>query len=787
MSSLVTDANSYISFIASGDEDGFTRAWPMFYFPPVLSLAPLCFIDTRDIPVCANAFANSQCGNPNAASFPPYDVRCATWYGDVRQSQSPTEPFFALGLSIVGTFYVFTGSIAIFNETSGDRLGAVSLNFFITALEQAINSNPIIQSGYTYIVNANNVDALVVHPKQTLSCTTVQCAESMTSAEYAAFKADVLQAGPSPSITYTKGGQIWRVATQVLDFGNVHYLVVGTVPDAELIGFTVTVQDSIDEMTLAFTIAIAVVMGCIAIMVANIVRMVTKPLDDLRLIMQMALRKDFSKELSKHAASTDLAGLMLAIAQLLVALKLDSMDSSADLSSMKATFEESLNLYTTLGNKKGMGNCLSNLATIELSMGQLPAAKQNMERAIEIAKEVIASMEVSVTKHADVEMAAGDKSMELQRAKIVLSDRQGKLALILLELQDYLSAVNLLERLLEYDRSIIYIRGCIEKQSALGHHYLRSGQLTEAERIFNASLKLMQDMQHVQGVSANEASAYEMMALYDLAVLEECRDWHASEEGLRKLESKYLAALTVPAYMNENIVKRVLRNLVRLYSRLPQLAEARKLVQGMAGKHGLKLTNSATNELIVRRRVVFVIDFSSKMAGSRIRAVKDGMHSLLQDSLHDLDSLAILSFNNSVQEVLPLTVRAKNVQAMAKRIETLVAPVGGTALYDGVARAMEMLKPEVSSDVILILAEGADTKSKGTLDTVLRPLSSSLVSLMALALGQEATHKALQEMVQIVSRGFFANCGDGAKEEIANLFHAASLRLQATSFRLEEV
>jgi len=451
-----------------------------------------------------------------------------------------------------------------------------------------------------------------------------------------------------------------------------------------------------------------------------------------------------------------------------------------DIKRTHAVFVDCVELFTTTDNRKGLGASLSNLGALELAMGRSDTAKKHFEKAIELAKERVASLET--TSKANGEEGAA----ELSRAKRILSDRQGSLAVCMLEQGDLLGASRLFEQLLEFDQKSLYIRGCIVKQSILGHAYLRTNQWEAAERVFRASLTLVRELQQnamVRGSAMSEADACEMLALCDLASWEEARNWRTTPESAQVLEHRYLEALMAPVHMELSTAKRILRSLTSLYSRLPQYVDAKKLVTSIVEAQGIKLKAEGWT---VVKRVVFVMDYSSSMSGSRIRSLKDGLHAVVRDQVFDRDSVALLSFNNTVVEVLPLTVKGSNAMHIAKRVEALVSPVGGTALYDGLLQAVGLLKKEATSgDWIVVVADGADDRSKAGLEEVLREISSSKVAVVVVGVGKDAPEEVLKRVAAASVRGKCVT-GDATKQDMADLFDEVARTIQSTPVSMED-
>ena len=83
------------------------------------------------------------------------------------------------------------------------------------------------------------------------------------------------------------------------------------------------------------------------------------------------------------------------------------------------------------------------------------------------------------------------------KAKRILSDRKGNLAVIYLQQNRFVDAFRLLEKLLLQDRNDDYTIGKVAKLGTLGHYYLKQGEIASAERTFLSALNYIrqQDVQ----------------------------------------------------------------------------------------------------------------------------------------------------------------------------------------------------------------------------------------------------------------------------------------------------
>lgn len=98
--------------------------------------------------------------------------------------------------------------------------------------------------------------------------------------------------------------------------------------------------------------------------------------------------------------------------------------------------------------------------------------------AIKIAQDIKESIEQTI----------GFSAADLMKAKRILSDRKGNLAVIYLEQNRFVESFRLLEMLLLHDRDDDYVTGTMTNLGTLGHYYLKQGEISSAERTFLGAL-----------------------------------------------------------------------------------------------------------------------------------------------------------------------------------------------------------------------------------------------------------------------------------------------------------
>ncbi|MCB0404578.1 MAG: VWA domain-containing protein [Bdellovibrionales bacterium] len=120
----------------------------------------------------------------------------------------------------------------------------------------------------------------------------------------------------------------------------------------------------------------------------------------------------------------------------------------------------------------------------------------------------------------------------------------------------------------------------------------------------------------------------------------------------------------------------------------------------------------------VPSNVVFLVDASSSMSGSKWKTAKTAMREIV-DSLKDDDRVAIVLFHSSAKEVFPLASLAANRDAMKEAISKLEDPQGVTNLEAGLKSAYGAFDARSAADKVkrvnhvILLTDGFPTDNQG--------------------------------------------------------------------------
>lgn len=157
--------------------------------------------------------------------------------------------------------------------------------------------------------------------------------------------------------------------------------------------------------------------------------------------------------------------------------------------------------------------------------------------------------------------------------------------------------------------------------------------------------------------------------------------------------------------------------------------------------------------------VVFVIDESGSMSGTKIEQTRDAMLAILQD-LHEEDHFALVLFDHRISPWKPTLIKAtkENVTDAMNFIRKITTN-GATNINDAVLTAVQMLKtgretntlPERSADMIILLTDGMPNSGESNPARIQQNVKNAIggsMPLYCLGFGNDVDYSFLDIMSQ---------------------------------------
>lgn len=160
-----------------------------------------------------------------------------------------------------------------------------------------------------------------------------------------------------------------------------------------------------------------------------------------------------------------------------------------------------------------------------------------------------------------------------------------------------------------------------------------------------------------------------------------------------------------------------------------------------------------------RVRAALLIDTSGSMKGQPLRDAKVAAHRFIDD-LSGRAEVAIVEFNSSPRVALDYT---SDAAALGAAIDSLQAD-GETAVYDAVVSATQLTRAENGAPTtIVLLSDGGDTASTGTLDQAVKAVKSDGMPILAVALKSPDFNQQSLTLMSTRSGGRVMSVDDSAK------------------------
>jgi Ca-activated chloride channel family protein len=174
--------------------------------------------------------------------------------------------------------------------------------------------------------------------------------------------------------------------------------------------------------------------------------------------------------------------------------------------------------------------------------------------------------------------------------------------------------------------------------------------------------------------------------------------------------------------------------------------------------------------------IVIVFDRSGSMAGTRLRAARDGLLAFLGRLRAD-DRVVLMTFNGKLDPPTPTEAPSLAVP----RVQSIFAE-GETALYDAILRGRELAESAAKSDkhhihAVVVLTDGEDNQSHVKLQELLDKLTpteqANAVRVFTIGYGGQASDAVLKQIAARTGAVYYHGDVDNIRavyEEIASFF-----------------
>ncbi len=626
---------------------------------------------------------NDETGAPVAPEL-DYDPPAEEWYTNAAtlamndDSIAITSPYGDPSTGLV----ISLGRPIFFDN--GTLIGVVSADVTMDTVLASVLDIQVLDSGYGYLLEPDG--DLLAHPLFVTEDDSLLELEFSSAAEATAFSSQlttVLSTG-SGQMTFTKGGQEWYLTYETVE--NTGFILAVVVPTSEVIAPANEILALVQAQTLFLTIILGGVLACVAGVVASVSyrrgRAVVEPIKEMTSLVEKMAKQDFTRSVSSSGAMYEEIGTTVdALLSFQEACRFGNQAFiRGDLNRALANYQNLLEISRRIGIDVGVQTMYLNIGNVFRQRGDTGDALEYYERALTIAKELLEN----------AKQGGLDETDAMDRIASVYHN----IALVQMDRENYDEAMSKLEDAMALDQTIGDMRGIARRHDAMGLVMMKQGRNSQARSMFDEAKRIAEEHGYNRGlayINYHYGEFYEMQG-----------EWRNAKSAYQ--ESIESAERTEEFWLQVYAMQ-------RLADVLDQLDESSHDVR----RNAEKLRRS----ILFKKSVIFVIDYSGSMrAQDRIEAAVSGAKEILASQVNPQDSVSIIVFNSTYQQLLPLTVKGdyKNDRdsPIWRALDSLRHPNYATAFYDALGKAIEDLDLIESSEHrwIIALTDGQDNSSE---------------------------------------------------------------------------
>lgn len=760
--------------------------------------------DSSDEPIClAETFPDGSkvstmcpsCPAPQSV-MPPYDARCRTWFGYGRDRATTQKAFFlSPRIGAVTGSDVITGAIQVPYSPQNVIL---NFNFSPKILVDAINNEKILSSGYFFIIDCEHVatnDALyIVHPGSS-NCQDTQvsgksvlnslkCAESnmccgkvgggyqggdFSSSEWTIFKSNLAKgcAVGKSSFSYNKGGGQHFASMSTLALSLQTFAVVAVVPYEAVIEGPESIAGAIRQTVLGIIIGLSVFSGVALLFGVYKMRyLVDKINESVIHLSDLCLRlkaDDLSVEVVENASSLDMRNVLSAFSRMIISLRFGSDTYIlGNLTKAQSVFQDALDLFKSINNSRGIAIANNNLGTVMLKSGHFEPAKLHLNEAIEQSRQ---DLQAALAAAALAPDPMGNMHPDVKRAHKTLGDRLGNLALCLQKMRQADEHKIILKECLQHNEECGNISGFIIQQVNLVDAYLAEGNIQLAVACVGKIQSQVKEAEVFEQLPVLQQHASLQRLLLCQALI--AFHLHQNLEALKLV----VESLTAHATCDLSVTRRGIQLLGELYPALHRSDLVGTIVSPVqAAVFPSNPTDVTARQSAAPKDVLFVLDYSGSMAGSRIKASTENIMMVFNKYIGDDDRVMLNHFNTKVYTDVPLSKKRDVSGSFIEALNQLTKPNGGTAFYDAVHGAAKTLQNSTAKSYIIGLTDGEDNSSSMKPLHCAQLLKQNKVSgMIVISVEGEGDPSGFETISKATKEGVVLTTSDGA-DGIAKAF-----------------
>ncbi len=593
-----------------------------------------------------------------------YDPRLRPWYIQcVEENQTVyTDPY----MDNAGLGLMITVASPI-HYTNGTLIGVIAGDILIGSLQNAILNTKILESGYAFLVDDDG--DTITHPGLSdINLNTPITDEALEGQGIQSLVTEIRFNSEGTGF-YQKDGEQWYYNYRTIPSTGYKFAVI--VPEEEIIGPALSIQDRIQSLIGNQILILIIVLGISVVIIGVTSNYVSKrivhPITNLTKMMNFISKGSISREIPIEARSAqdEIAMLTNSFQNLVTMLRLGNSDYyRGNLDLAAKNYQKALEIFEIAENKKGIGICANNLGNIYRIRGDFHAAEEAYKLSIKMAL-----------------------NLKMQH---VLPKRYNNLAQLYADSHQYPLAV-------DYFNRGINVSNSLDDDESLALIYRNYGLLIVTMENYDKGIEMINDALEIDTRTGNDLGmAYDQYYL-GKTILTQKQDGAINylEEGLKNAQNLHDKRLQV------NILKQI------------ELYHENEQNRALIHQTRVKWKNLEIS-LIQKKLVIFVIDVSGSMNGSRMRAARDGALEIYETQIYPQDEVAVIVFDSRTEILLPPTQKGGNENFIKQVITGIKATPYQTAFYDAIGDSYKFINDRISDEHkwVIALTDGMDNSSE---------------------------------------------------------------------------
>ena len=587
-----------------------------------------------------------------------------------------TEPYIDAGSGLV-----LISSAKAVKRTDGTLFGVVSVDISMNSVASFVNAGTVLQNGYSYLVDTQG--RLIVYPNlERDRVYTLTEREFSSSAEADAFTNSVfpnMVSMGSGQQEFTKGGSPWTVTYARVN--GTDYILAMVVPNSDITRSTDQIQTDSTNGLIGAVVAISllVVAGVVIYLVLSIrvSKQIADGVNEVTEIFQNVNEDKLDIELG-NVDSQD--GIQEVTEIRGKAIKLVSAVQFANMNIQKGNADQAIRhleavetILQEYDNRIGQGVVFNNKAYAYQLQENLDKALENMNLAIQNAQTLYDGEE------------AFDNAKQFFLVKLAM--RNMGLGLIYTEMNRVNEAEAAFDKSCELNDKADNSYGKVKTLGNWARLYMKTEEHSKAFEKYNEAYEIAFGRIQAQNTPENQKILH--VASYNMAF------FFLTVGDLDQANLNVTNAFQIAQTGSQQ------RKCIALRAKILDDSGNQEKANAIRREFGISAGS---------KHVMFVLDKSGSMAGSRINNCQAAMKTVVNDHMNDMDTVSYMAFSSRHDWKLRNVNVAEEKQRIIASINSTKAS-GGTAFYDAMDMALTTINSNKQSNKaqwVVALSDGED-------------------------------------------------------------------------------